>query len=155
VKILKACPINYDERTDVREQHGALGADDVDWLQIGLDTGEVRIEPGLRGWPPYNATAFTKAGVFHVEVEGLEETPTTPDNKRNAGREPRPAIVTIAALFVTCPSCSTDIPLATPDGDTVDWPLACIEDPEETPAQCPECGQGVTIRLPKSLPVNP
>lgn len=89
MKILKACQLKaYDERTGIREQEGALGVLNLDWIQEKLDKGKVRIEPGLLGWPPYNATAFVE-GVslpFHVEVEGIEEsTPTnaTPDERPN------------------------------------------------------------------------
>ena len=79
MKILNACQLAaYDERTDIREQESEpLGQLNVDWLQIGLDTGKVRVETGLVGWPPYNATAFVEnvALPFHVEVEGLEVNP--------------------------------------------------------------------------------
>jgi hypothetical protein len=68
---------------------------------------------------------------------------------------PKPAIISISCIFVTCPTCSTDIPITTPDGEETDWPLGCFEDTEGTPAQCTHCGQVVTVTLPRSLPVNP
>lgn len=72
----------------------------------------------------------------------------------------QPAIITVAAVFVTCPKCSTDIPLNTPDGETTDWSVAAAADYEvETDSSClptcPNCGQVVTIKLPKFLPVAP
>jgi hypothetical protein len=163
VNILKACRLqSYDERTDVREPGEPCDIATLSWLHGSLDRGEVRIEPGLIGWPPYNATAFVEAfsTVFHVEVEGLTEeaAPDAPiDRSTNL---PRPAILTIAALFVTCPGCSHDAPISTPDGDTTAWSLDNLADYDgETDRtvlpRCPECGQPLTIRLPNSLPVNP
>jgi hypothetical protein len=84
-------------------------------------------------------------------VQAIDETLAAAQRRAT----PRPAIISIACIFVTCPTCSTDIPITTPDGEVTDWPLGCIEDPEGDQAQCPECGQVVTVTLPRSLPVNP
>jgi hypothetical protein len=85
---------------------------------------------------------------------------TTAPEKRNTHRGPQPAILTIAALFVTCPGCSNDIAISDCEVDAPDWSLAHLAEYDGETDQsvlpvCPECGQMVTINLPKSLPVNP
>jgi hypothetical protein len=63
----------------------------------------------------------TDAGI----VQAIDETLAAAQRRAT----PRPAIISIACIFVTCPTCSTDIPITTPDGEVTDWPLGCIEDP--------------------------
>ena len=70
--IIKAANwVKYYEQTDTREpQDIILTGKDLTPLYVALGKGEARIEMGLMGWPPYNATLFSEeVGVWHVSVD--------------------------------------------------------------------------------------